>query len=202
MFDDLLRDLKDRLLAPVAQAIGHRVSPLAISLIAFVAGLGAVPLLLHRQYIAALGCWLTNRTLDGLDGTLARVQGRSSDLGAYLDLLLDFTVYAALPIALVMGQPSQSRLVALGFLLGTFYLNAASWMYLAALLERRGRGAATSGERTRVTMPPGLVAGTETMLFYAAFMLWPAQAAALFVIMSGLVLVGVVQRVLWAHHHL
>ncbi len=68
MFGDLLRDLKDRVLAPVAQTIGHNVSPLAISLIAFVAG---------------------------LDGTLARLQGRSSDLGAYLDLLLDFAVYAA-----------------------------------------------------------------------------------------------------------
>jgi len=175
VFGDLLRDLKDRVLAPVAQTIGHNVSPLAISLIAFVAG---------------------------LDGTLARLQGRSSDLGAYLDLLLDFAVYAALPIALVLGQPSLPRLVALGFLLGTFYLNAASWMCLAAILERRGRGAATSGERTRVTMPPGLVAGTETILFYTAFMLWPAQAAPLLVIMSGLVLVGVVQRVLWAHHHL
>jgi hypothetical protein len=75
-------------------------------------------------------------------------------------------------------------------------------MYLAAILERRGRGAAATGERTRVTMPPGLVAGTETILFYAAFMLWPPQAAPLFVVMTGLVLVGVVQRALWAHRHL
>jgi len=202
MFDDLLRDLKDRVLAPVARAIGGRVSPLAISLIGFGAGLAAVPFLLRRQYGAALACWLANRILDGLDGTLARVQGRSSDLGAYLDLLLDFVVYAALPIALALGQPSPLLLVALGFLLGTFYLNAASWMYLAAILERRGRGATATGERTQVTMPPGLVAGTETILFYAAFMLWPPQAAPLFVVMTGLVLVGVVQRVLWAHRHL
>ncbi len=58
------------------------------------------------------------------------------------------------------------------------------------------------GMVTRVTMLPGLVAGTEPILFSTVFMLWPAQAAPLLVIMSGLVLVGVVQRVLWAHHHL
>lgn len=202
MFDELLRDLKDRLLAPLARGIGGRISPLTISLIALVAGLGAVPLLLSRQYNAALSCWLANRLLDGLDGTVARMQGRSTDLGAYLDLLFDFVVYAALPIALVLGSPAPARLLALSFLLATFYLNAASWMYLAALLERRGRGAATTGERTRVTMPPGLVAGTETILFYSAFMLWPVLAAPLFGLMGGLVVAGIVQRVIWARRHL
>ncbi|MBK8027251.1 MAG: CDP-alcohol phosphatidyltransferase family protein [Chloroflexi bacterium] len=28
--------------------------------------------------------------MDGLDGTVARISGRQSDLGAYLDIVLDF----------------------------------------------------------------------------------------------------------------
>ena len=55
-------------------------------------------------------------------------------------------------------------------LVASFYVNAASWMYLAALLEQRNDGAAARGETTAVTMPPGLIGGAETVAFYAAFL--------------------------------
>lgn len=202
MFDDALRALKDRLLAPLARALGPGMSPLGVTLASFLAGLVAAGLLARRSYGAALAAWLANRFLDGLDGTLARVQGRTSELGGYLDLLLDFAVYALVPIALVLGTPSAASWRALTFLLGAFYVNAASWMYLAAVLERRGRGAATRHELTTVTMPAGIVAGTETLVFYTAFMLWPGRAATLFTLMGILVLGGVGMRVVWAWRHL
>jgi hypothetical protein len=58
-------------------------------------------------------------------------------------------------------------------LLGSFFVNAASWMYLSAVLERRGAGAAARGERTTVTMPPGLIAGAETVVLYTLFLVFP-----------------------------
>jgi phosphatidylglycerophosphate synthase len=202
VFDDVLRALKDRALAPLARALGTAISPTTVSLLSFAAGLAAALLLVRRSYLAALASWWLSRLLDGLDGTLARVQGRSSDLGGYLDLLLDFFVYALVPIGLVVGAPSAASLYALGFLLGAFYVNAASWMYLAAILERRGKGAVTSGQATTVATPPGLIAGTETIVFYTLFMLWPERAPALFAVMGALVVVGVGQRIVWAVRHL
>jgi hypothetical protein len=51
-------------------------------------------------------------------------------------------------------------------------------------------------------MPAGLVGGTETILFYAAFLIWPGALPWLFLTMAGLVLVGVIQRLGWARRHL
>ncbi len=198
MFDDLLRELKDRLLAPPARALGSACPPAAVSLVALAVGILAVWLAAERSYRWALAAWLLNRVLDGLDGTLARVQGRGSDLGGYLDILCDFAVYALLPIGLVIGAPAADSWRALAFLLASFYLNAASWMYLAAVLERRGQRAAAAGKLTAVAMPAGLVAGTETIVFYALFLLFPAQLGPLFFTMAVLVFAGAAQRAVWA----
>ena len=87
-------------------------------------------------------------------------------------------------------------------LLGSFYLNTMSWAYLSALLEKRGRGAARSNERTSITMPSGLIEGSETIVCYSLFLAWPARSVPLFWIMAGLVAVNVIQRVVWASRNL
>src|SRR5215207_3077639 len=142
MFDDVLRALKDRLLAPIARRLGPGLHPNVVSIVAFLAGVGAAALAARRAYDVALALWVLNRVLDGLDGTLARVHAQQSDLGGYLDILLDFTVYALVPLALVVGAPARENAIAGLYLVATFFVNAASWMYLAAILERRAEGAA------------------------------------------------------------
>lgn len=204
MLDPLIRSAKDSALRPLAAAIGTRAHPTTITMLSFLAGCGCALLLLSGMYAPALVAWLLSRVLDGLDGTLARLTGRQSDLGGYLDILLDFFVYALIPIALVAGLPSPgaSAHLALALLLGTFFVNSASWMYLAALAEKRGGGAAARGEQTSVTMPTGLIEGTETVLFYSLFILLPVYLVPLFGAMAALVLVTTLQRVGWAVHHL
>ena len=197
MFDDLLRALKDRLLAPAARAVGRRLSPTAVTLLAFAAGLGAALCAARARDGAALALWLLNRLLDGFDGTLARATGRQTDAGGYLDLVLDFAVYAAVPVGLVLGRPSTALALAGLALVASYYVNAASWMYLSAILERRGAGAAARGERTTVTIPPGLIGGTETVVFYAVCFLLPGRLVALFAGFAALVLATAGQRVWW-----
>ncbi|MEP6992640.1 MAG: CDP-alcohol phosphatidyltransferase family protein, partial [bacterium] len=141
MFDLILRPLKERALAPVTRAIGRRVSPMTVTLAGFVAGILAAVLVARGAYLPALTLWLVNRVLDGLDGSLARARGSQTDFGGYADIILDFVVYAAIPIALVIASPSVSLALAALVLLASFYVNGASWMYLAALLERRDLGA-------------------------------------------------------------
>ncbi|HZF67819.1 MAG TPA: CDP-alcohol phosphatidyltransferase family protein [Gemmatirosa sp.] len=199
MFDDPLRRLEARLLTPVARAIGPRVPPLAVTAVGLAVGLGAAWCAWRGLYWAGLAAWLLNRTLDGLDGTLARTHGGQSDLGGYLDLLADFAVYAAVPIGFALAEPADATRahVALA-LLATFYVNGAGWLYLSAVLERRGRGAAARGEPTSITMPAGLVAGAETIVLYAVAFAWPAGATATFAVMAGLVALTIAQRIGWA----
>lgn len=203
MLDRSTRVVKDRLLEPLARRLAGRVSPDALTLLGFAAGAGCVYASFRATYALAFLLWLVNRVFDGLDGLVARLTGEQSDSGGYLDILLDFAVYAAIPIALVLGRDADSLLwFSVAVLLASFYLNAASWMYLAAALEKRALGASAAAEPTSVTMPPGLVEGTETILFYAAFLLFPSLLAELFLTMAALVLVTVVRRWFWAARRL
>jgi phosphatidylglycerophosphate synthase len=204
MLDPLIRDTKDRALRPIARAIGTSIHPTSITILSFLVGCVAASLLLLASYPAALLAWLLCRILDGLDGTLARLTRRQTDLGGYLDIVLDFVVYAIVPIALVAGlpEPRESEFLALALLLGSFFVNSASWMYLAAIAEKRGAGAAASREQTSVTMPTGLIEGTETVIFFSLFILLPERVVPLFGAMAALVVLTTLQRVAWAIRHL
>ena len=143
-----------------------------------------------------LAFWLLNRALDGLDGLLARLHGLQDDFGGYLDILFDFVAYAALPIGLVLAAPTLDRYLALAVLLASFYVNTASWMYLAAILEkRRARDPETA---TTIVMPAGLVGGFETIVAYCVFLLFPGSVLRLFYIFSALVFITIIQRLAWA----
>ena len=198
MFDLLLRPVKDQVLGPFARAIGRSVSPMTVTIAALAAGLAAAAFIARGAYGMALVLWGLNRVLDGLDGSLARVQGSQTALGGYIDIVLDFVVYAAVPISFVIATPDASLALAALVLLGSFFVNAASWMYLAAILEQRNQGASARAELTTITMPEGVVGGTETVVFYALFLLLPRHLVLLFGIMSVLVLASVAQRLIWA----
>jgi phosphatidylglycerophosphate synthase len=202
MIDRLLRLPKDRLLTPLARCWPQGISPTAVTLAGCAAGLGAAVAAGQRLFVLALVLWLLNRTLDGLDGVLARIQGRQSDLGGYLDMLLDVVVYAAIPIGLALAMDSVNVWLWLAVMLATFYINAASWMYLSALLEKRNQGARERGEKTSVTMPPGLIEGAETLVGYTLFLVLPEQVGLLFGLMALLVLFTAAQRLVWAVRNL
>ncbi len=198
MFDGPLRALKDRWLEPVARALGPRCPPTVVTVLGLAVGLAAAAAAARALWGAALVLWLVNRLLDGLDGTLARLHATQSDLGGYLDLVLDFLVYALVPAGIAWGAGAPRPWSALSALLGACYVNAASWMVLSAILERQARGAAARGERTVVTMPAGLIGGFETIVLYALMLAWPAGAADIMLVMAALVLATALQRVAWA----
>jgi len=201
MLDSSMRRAKDRLGEPLVARLPH-LSPNAISLAAFAIGILTVLLAARGLYVWALVLWLFSRALDGLDGLLARVHQKQSDFGGYLDILLDFFIYAALPIALVMSAPSYERYLALAFMLASFYINSASWMYLAAVLEKhnhpRAKDVAASQTLTSIAMPTGLIGGTETILTYCVFFLWADHLTILFVGFGALVMFTAAQRLAWA----
>jgi phosphatidylglycerophosphate synthase len=203
MLDTLLRPVKDRALMPLAEGIGRSLSPMAITVIGFGFGLAAVGAAVIGSNVLTLILWVLNRIFDGLDGLAARHYGKQSDLGGYTDILLDMAIYALLPIGLVLGSPqTEAHFLALALLLASFYLNAGSWMYLAALLEAREQGARARGESTSISMPRGLVEGAETIIFFTLFIVLSDLLVLLFALMGLLVLVTVIQRWLWSARHL
>lgn len=199
MFDTSLRQFKDHVGTPLAKRMS-RVQPLVISLLALIVGLLAAYAAFKQQYIAAFGLWYLNRALDGLDGLLARLTNEQTDLGGYVDILIDFVVYAALPIGLVAGLPSNERYLALAFMLASFYVNTASWMYLAAILEKRATH--TSDIQTTIVMPAGIIGGFETIVVYGTFLLFPTHITALFSVFATLVFITTIQRLIWSKRNL
>ncbi len=202
MIDKYLRPVKDKLLFPGAKIIADYLSPNQISIIAFIFGLLSCLMIFFNHLQIALVFWLLNRITDGLDGTVARISNRQSDWGGYLDIMLDFIIYALIPISLTFvlykGIPIY---LSLSVMLGVFYINSASWMYLSAVQEKRAVKS-EKNDLTSVSMPTGLIEGTETIFLYTLFFLFPEYLLILFLIVSGLTLIGIVQRMIWAYKNL
>ena len=202
MIDHALRRRKEMVLTPIARAVPGGVHPTAFTAVALVPGLGAAIAAGAGAPALALGLWLVNRLLDGLDGTLARRSGRQSELGAYADILADVIVYAAIPLGIAAGQDDRAAWIAAGALLASFYVNAISWSYLSALLERRGAGARSRGELTAVAMPSGLIEGAETVVLLGLALAVPAWSVAVMWVMAAGVAISIAQRAVWAARRL
>ncbi len=205
MLDPVLRPAKDRLLRPLAAGVAGWAHPHAITAVGGALGVGCALLCTQVSPAArgaALALWLLSRVVDGLDGAVARRRGEASDLGGYLDIMVDFAVYALVPLGLAYGAAPGGGIAvwgSLAALLASFYVNSASWMYLAAVMEKRGRARLSGGgPATSVVMPTGIVEGTETILLYVLYIMLPAALVPLFALSVALVLATTVQRVVWA----
>ncbi len=199
MLDDTLRQVKEVALKPIAVQL-RTVNPNVVSVCGLVVGVASAGLVFAGYIGAGLVLWLLNRLLDGLDGTIARVHDKQTDFGGYFDILLDYVVYALIPVAFAVQHGTSAALVAGLVLLTTFYINASSWMMLSAILEKRAQSA--HNKLTTVAMPRGLIEGTETVLFYIAFYVFPQSIVFLFALMSAGVVITVMGRLWWAWHHL
>jgi phosphatidylglycerophosphate synthase len=197
MIDYSLRASKESVFIPVTSRLA-RIHPTTITLAAFAMGLFTVASIVLHLYHLTWIFWLLNRVLDGLDGEVARRYGKQTAFGGYIDILCDMTIYALVPLALVFANPSLVGWLNVGLLLATFYVNAASWMFLSAILEKRG----LLSQRTSIAMPTGIVEGTETIIFYFAFLLFPSAFVGLSIAMTVLVIMTIAQRIVWAYRNL
>lgn len=191
VLDRRVRPLVTRVLQPVAEHSPGSVRPVTVSLFGFGFGIGAGLAAAFSLWPVAVAAWLVNRVLDGLDGVLARQQASAGDRGAYLDMVLDVIVYAAVPIGLAQGAGVDGAWTAAALLLASFYVNITTGLYLSAILEKRGAGAGANGETTSITMPVGLIEGTETVVWFTLMLavpravLWSMGSMAIAVLVSA-----------------
>jgi phosphatidylglycerophosphate synthase len=194
VLDNRLRTTKERTLGPVARALAPHVDATVLSVLGALCCVGSGVAAWAGRPGLGLGAFALGRLLDGLDGAVARAQGRACDLGGFHDIVLDTVGYAAVPLGLAAGSDTTATWAVVAVLLATFYVNAVSWTYLSALLHKRSAETGR-GELTSVTMPVGLVEGTETIVLFVVALARPALARPVFAVMAAGVAFSVVQRV-------
>jgi phosphatidylglycerophosphate synthase len=185
--------LRTRLQPPLDRAAailgGHGVRAGHVTSLALALGVGACVAAALAAWPAALGLWLANRALDGLDGALARRRG-ATDLGGFLDFMADFVVYGGFVVGVAIAVPDAR--VACSALLAAYLLNNVAQLSFASLVEKRGLA---FGDERSIRLTPGLTEGTETIVAYVAFCLFPSRAEILAWTFAAMVLFTVGQRV-------
>ena len=192
-----------RVVAPVLDAVARplaaaRVAPLALTAAGWLCGVGACVAIAVHANVLALVLWLANRVLDGLDGPVARISG-SSELGGFLDIVADFSIYAGFVVGLGIGHP-PARVACLA-LLCAYYVSGTAFLALSSLLERLGGSlerAYVDGRSLRFV--GGIAEGTETVLMYILFCVLPGHTELLAWIFAAAVALTAAQRVTLGVH--
>ena len=188
-----------RILAPGLTVLGTRladagVRPLALTGLGWLVGVAACVAAATGNWWVALVLWLLNRALDGLDGAVARRRG-ATELGGFLDIVADFSIYAGFVLAVAVARP-EARLACVGLLVA-YYVSGTAFLALSSLLERRG-GRGDDGRSLRFV--GGVAEGTETVLAYVLFCVFPAQASVIAVVFGVAVAITAVQRIVLGVH--
>tara|TARA_B100001093_G_scaffold423467_1_gene416388 strand:- start:71 stop:673 length:603 start_codon:yes stop_codon:yes gene_type:complete len=128
---------------------------------------------------------LTNRFLDGLDGSLARLS-KPRKFGAFFDITSDFAFYALIPLGFTVFSPHENALPT-AFLLAAFYLNGSSFLTEAIIVEKYN--IETDQKNKGFFYSFGLIEGFETICFFLFICFFPdlyGNAAYVFFVLTVL----------------
>ncbi|MFZ1430701.1 MAG: CDP-alcohol phosphatidyltransferase family protein [Geminicoccaceae bacterium] len=171
MLDAGIRRLIDPPLDRAGRAVAARgIGADTVSLAGFGVGLLAMFAVMHGVYLLGLALLLLNRLADGLDGAVAR-QSRSTDLGGFLDIVLDFIIYAGMVFAFAVADPDRNALAA-ALLLFAFMGTGSSFLAFAIMAAKRRLTTEIRGHKSLYYLG-GLTEGTETILFMVIACLMP-----------------------------
>jgi len=170
MLDRALRPILDPALEFLANPIERTgLTPNQVTWGGFALGLGAMIAAAAGHFALALGLLLLNRLADGIDGCLARRKG-ASDLGGYLDIVLDFIVYSGMVFAFALAMPQLA--IAACFLMFAFFGTGSSFLAFAIFAAKRGLGKDADAPKSFYYLG-GITEGTETILLFVFISLFP-----------------------------
>ena len=192
MFDALLvRRLKKPLECMARPLAARGVSANSLTVIGFAMGLvGAFSIALDAMWIALVAL-AVNRLMDGLDGAVARLS-RPTEVGAYLDIVLDFVIYSSVPLAFAIRDPSDA--VAAAFLLFCFMGTGSSFLAFSIFAKAHGWSNARLKDKS-IYYLEGLTEGFETILVLALMCLFPEWFSVLAYGFGCLCLITTVSRI-------
>jgi phosphatidylglycerophosphate synthase len=161
-----------------------------LTALAFGVGIAAAVAIARQAHLLGLGLILISRSLDALDGAVARLS-QPTDRGGFLDIALDMLFYASIPLAFAWSAPPANALAA-ATLLAAFIGTGTSFLAYAVVVEKRGGAASTSKS---FHFLGGLTEATETLLFFAAMCAWPAHFSTLAYVFAALCVVTIFTRI-------
>lgn len=171
MFDRALNGALQRPLKRIASGlIGLGLRADQITWTGFVIGLTAIPLIALGQPHWAIISIVLNRLADGIDGAMARLT-RPTDLGAFLDISLDFLFYASIPLAFVLAHPGRNGLAG-ALLIYSFIGTGCTFLAFAVLAAKRG-ATSTAYPGKGIYYLGGLTESTETIAIFIMMCLLP-----------------------------
>ncbi len=196
----MLDGVARRLIGPSLDRLGRSlagrgVSADQVTVAGFLLGLAAAGAIAVEFYAIGLVLILTSRLCDGLDGAVARHSFRT-DRGGFLDIVLDFAFYAAIPLGFVLARP-ETNAVAGAVLLASFYVNGASFLAYAVMAEKRGLSGAARGPKS-LYFTTGLAEATETIAVFCLACLFPAAFPVLAYVFAAACLVTAAARIAMA----
>ena len=176
MLDKTARRLVDPVLDRIAvRLVAMRIPANTITIGGCLIGAAACVAVAIRNYPVAMALILLNRLADGLDGCVAR-RTRATDLGGFLDILLDMIFYSGVPFAFAVADPS--RWLPAAFLIYGFVGTGCSFLAWAVISGKRDDQSERESRKSFV-YSVGLMEGTETILFFCLMCLLPQQFAVL-----------------------
>jgi phosphatidylglycerophosphate synthase len=184
-----------RAIAPAVGALARALhargaSANALTFSALAIGWAAAAAIAWHWFWLGLALILISRSLDALDGAVARLSA-PTDRGGFLDIALDMLFYASIPLAFAWADPSRNALAA-ATLLAAFIGTGTSFLAYAVMVEKRG-GAVTPSKSFHFL--GGLTEATETLLFFAAMCLWPQHFGLLAYVFACLCGVTIATRI-------
>lgn len=185
MLDTRARKAVDPLLERLARLLLKlRFTPNLVTALAFFFGLGAGVLLYFNLSIpAVLVLWFSG-VLDAVDGTMARLSGKSSLFGAVLDVTCDRVVELGFVWALAQRHP-ESLFPLLG-LVSCILLSMTVFLTTGMLAQNHSSKS--------FYYPAGLMERTEGFLLFSLMALMQAYLAPITWVFAGLILFTAIQR--------
>jgi phosphatidylglycerophosphate synthase len=196
MLDGWARPRIDPLLDRIGAELAKRgVTANAVTWAAFAVGVLAAFTIAQGWFIVGAVLILLSRLSDGLDGAVAKVRGRT-DLGGYLDIVLDFAFYGLVPLGFILADPVANG-VAGAVLLTAFYANGASFLAYAIMAEKRGWASDARGPKS-LFFTTGIAEATETLAVFVAMCLLPRWFPLLAYAFAALTVYTTVSRIVLA----
>lgn len=196
MLDGTVRRAVAPTIDSLADAIARRgIGANAVTWTGFSAGIAAAAAIAGSYFLVGLVLLLFSRLCDGLDGAVARVGGKT-DYGGFLDIVLDFAVYGAIPFGFAIANPGVNALAGTALIL-SFYVNGSTFLAFAVMAEKHGLESTVRGEKS-IFFTTGLAEATETILVFAVACLVPGWFVPLAWIFAAICLYTAASRLVLA----
>jgi phosphatidylglycerophosphate synthase len=198
MFDRSIQRLTQKPLSFVGKFLLKIFKPNQITIIGFFFGIVMCFLIFIHSYFLAILFLFLNRLCDGLDGVMAR-QTSPSPLGAYLDIILDFIIYAA--FVLVFSLQNEINLLTGVFLLFSYICTGTTFL-TQAIIQPQLDYSQQDHDDVKDEIPKsfiyasGLIEGSETIFFMFICLILPKAFPILGFLFGILCLITAIARVI------